>query len=177
MRVREVHSGIFVFPVFTRVECKALLARVEKQRGQDTPPNTMNRYGAALGSDLRGLLTRLVQRHVAPIAARHYPEFPRGLRKHPYGFVVDYDVGKQRSLASHCDSSDVTLNVCLGHSWEGGELLFYDADGHKRPDFSLVHKVGQAILHRGSHAHRAAPITRGSRSNLILWCDARKSAF
>ncbi len=94
------------------------------------------------------------------------------MKKHPYAFTISYESRKQRSLAAHCDTSDVTLNACLGSDWEGGDLVFYD--DRERPIYQLEHRVGQVVVHRGNHVHRAKPITAGKRVNLVLWCAARK---
>ena len=38
-----------------------------------------------------------------------------------HAFTVRYRENEDRMLDSHVDSSDVTLNLCLGGSFEGGE--------------------------------------------------------
>ena len=164
----DVHPSIFVVALCSPAQCAALLRRVDRQRDGEAP-NSMNKYGVVLGGELKPLLARLVAHHIAPIAADEYPEL-QPLKKHPYAFVVDYDVKKQRSLAAHFDSSDVTLNLCLGGEFRGGAVVFYKGN---KPEFEYQHDVGYAVVHRGSHIHRAKPITRGTRSNLILWCSAR----
>lgn len=89
-------------------------------------------------------------------------------------------------LSFHVDDSDVTINVCLGREFEGGDLLCHGqrCELHCKstpplPELNegtrVSHKVGQAIIHIGKHRHAALPITAGERSNLILWC--RCSAF
>ena len=89
-----------------------------------------------------------------------------------------YALGKDLELGFHVDSSDVTLNVCLGRQFEGGGLFFRGVrcaahqQGPARPEeeVSYAHTPGIAILHRGKHRHGAHRITRGERHNLILWC-------
>ena len=41
-----------------------------------------------------------------------------------YGFVVRYATDEDRELAEHSDTSNVTLNVCLGREFIGGSLYF-----------------------------------------------------
>jgi hypothetical protein len=41
-----------------------------------------------------------------------------------YIAAVSYSIGKDTSHPIHIDDSDVTLNLCLGESFEGGELVF-----------------------------------------------------
>jgi hypothetical protein len=77
-------------------------------------------------------------------------------------------------------NGSITLNVCLGKEFTGGELFFRGVrcaehqETPWRPDeeFDIVHVPGRAILHRGRHRHGAHPITGGERYNLILWCGS-----
>ncbi|KAK7390903.1 hypothetical protein VNO78_19093 [Psophocarpus tetragonolobus] len=62
---------------------------------------------------------------------------------------------ERRSL--HVDDAEVTLNICLGKEFSGGELFFR----------------GHAILHPGHNRHGAKPTTSGNRMNLVLWCRRR----
>ena len=86
--------------------------------------------------------------------------------------------GKDTELSFHVDSSDVTLNVCLGRAFEGGGLFFRGVRcrAHQQTgaapaeQVSFAHRTGVALLHRGHHRHGAHPITSGARHNLILWC-------
>lgn len=166
----EVYEGVFAFDLFTPAQCDALKRKIAKQH-DGKPPNSMNKYGAVLGGELRPLLARIVEKWIAPIAKAHYPEI-RPLKKHPYAFSVEYEVGKQKSLAKHVDSSDVTLNICLDfeYAFSGGNVVFYEG---RKQAFTYQHCWGRAIIHRGSFVHRAEPLTDGSRTNLILWCAQR----
>lgn len=164
------HLGdeVYGFDLFTPRECRALLKAIDKLPRES--PNTMNKYGRAIvGAEMRDLVATIVEKVVAPIALRVYPEI-RPLKKRPYAFVVDYAWNTQRSLAKHCDTSDVTLNVSLNDEFTGGALMLYG----RRGGHSCVKQVlGRAIIHRGSHGHRALPLLTGHRTNLILWCDAK----
>ena len=55
----------------------------------------------------------------------------------------------------------------------GGEIVFRgDEFGNDGNEFDLAvheHTVAQGILHRGSHLHKALPIEKGERWNLIIW--------
>lgn len=102
-----------------------------------------------------------------------------------HAFVVAYAIGKDVDLSFHVDSSDVTLNVCLGKKFNGGELFFRGVrcSAHQntpaRPFelFTYKHRPGRALLHRGRHRHGAHAIRDGERFNLILWCRAPKGAL
>lgn len=39
-------------------------------------------------------------------------------------FVVEYGTDKDKKLDWHVDESEVTLNVCLGKRFTGGDLVF-----------------------------------------------------
>ncbi|KAL6007375.1 hypothetical protein ACLOJK_032872 [Asimina triloba] len=86
-------------------------------------------------------------------------------------------------MGFHVDDAEVTLNVCLGKQFTGGELFFRGVrcDRHvnspNQPEEILdyTHVPGQAVLHRGRHRHGARATTSGHRINLLLWC--RSSVF
>lgn len=137
--------------------------------GEKAKPNSMNKYGLLLGGRLRPLLAKMQAQIVEPLWLSRFGGRP--LKKHPYAFVVDYDMQHQRSLGKHFDSGDVTLNVCLGHAFAGGDLIFYEG----RKQHRVKHKIGRAFLHKASVYHRATPLTDGARSNLIFWCEERKT--
>lgn len=189
---RQVHPGVFVLDMLRPGFCNELLEEVacfeNWCRYRELPlirPNTMNRYGtvlATLGFD--PLLHELMTNYVAPIALREYADVGGATLDSQHGFIVEYQPGKDVSLDFHVDTSDVTLNVCLGKSFRGGDLYFrgvrcalhqttaWRAD----EDFSIHHVPGMAILHRGRHRHGAHPVTNGERYNLILWCRSGEFA-
>jgi hypothetical protein len=73
------------------------------------------------------------------------------------GFIVDYEIGKDKKLDFHVDDSEVTINVCLGESFEGGSLYFggIRCDAHQQSPIppkdhvNVPHSVGTALLHAG----------------------------
>ncbi|KAK9033539.1 hypothetical protein V6N11_049726 [Hibiscus sabdariffa] len=81
-------------------------------------------------------------------------------------------------LGFHVDDSEVTLNVCLGKQFSGGDLFFRGVrcDKHVNTETQTVeildysHIPGHAVLHRGRHRHGARATTSGQRFNLLLWC-------
>lgn len=171
----ESAGGLDVYAVdlYTPKRCREL--RIQCDALPAVAPNSMNKYGKLLvGPEMHVLMHTLVASVVSPVARARYPEIAV-LKKQAYGFVVDYDVLKQRSLAKHEDSSDVTLNLCLSEpdDYEGGELVFYG----KNQTLTVPHKLGRALIHRGSLTHRALPLRHGKRTNMILWCRARGSTW
>lgn len=81
------------------------------------------------------------------------------------------------------DEADVTLNVCLGKEFTGGNLYFggvrcvFHQQTAPQPheEFVFAHKRGQGIFHLSKHRHLAQHISSGERHNLIIWC--RSSCF
>ena len=204
--LRAEAPGVVSFPCFTAAFCATLLAEVEHaaRDGAAGPrlarPNGMNRYGLVLNQiGLEPLLTTLLARHVAPLAAALFGAEGARADDH-HAFVVRYARGEDVGLDMHEDDSDVTLNVCLGKVFEGATLTFCgalgddDDDGdeagdeaaaggggdvaarprvrggaHRRKSATYAHEVGRAVLHRGRHRHGADDIAAGERVNLILW--------
>ena len=78
-----------------------------------------------LGFD-KDFLDKLRKDYLQPVASLLYPEWvgPSGLDSHR-AFTVSYEaVGGDRDLAYHYDNAEVTINVCLGQRFSGGELSF-----------------------------------------------------
>ena len=135
-------------------------------------PNTINNYGVVLDSIGFGpFLQQLMTEYVRPFASRLYADVGGDSLDSHHGFIVEYEVGKDTSLDFHVDTSDVTLNVCLGREFSGGTLFFRGIrcglcqQTLPRPEeeFEIAHVPGRAILHRGKHRHGANPILGGQR--------------
>ena len=169
--------GVYAFPLFTADFCSVLLGELDRLAAAGIPvrrPNGMNRYGLIL-SDLGfgDLLRALSNQLVAPLALELFPEWV-GVRdcEEQYGFSVDYSChGGDRGLAEHSDTSNVTLNVCLGRQFTGGELAFkgvrFTASADRTEKDLVAHRPGWALLHLGGHIHSATALASGERSNLI----------
>jgi hypothetical protein len=186
----EVNPGIFVFGMLAPRFCGELLeelAHFEQWCGDNElpmiRPNTMNNYGAVLDTfGFQAMLQELMHQYVSPLARLFYRDVGGDSLDSHHGFVVEYKPGKDVSLDFHVDASDVTLNVCLGKEFTGGELYFrgvrcgicQQSEWRPEEEFQLTHVPGQAILHRGRHRHGAHPITGGERFNLILWCNSSR---
>jgi hypothetical protein len=184
----EVHPGVYVFDMLQSSFCTDLLEEMaffERWcEENDLPmirPNTMNNYGAVLDTfGFQQMLQQLMLRYVSPFASLFYRDVGGDSLDRHHGFVVEYKPGKDVSLDFHVDVSDVTLNVCLGKKFTGGELYFrgvrcgicQQTAPLPEEEFQIGHVPGRAILHRGRHRHGAHPITGGERYNLILWCNS-----
>jgi len=192
---KEVSPGIYAFDMLPASFCEDLILEVEhfqdwcdKEEIVVMRPNTMNNYGAILdqfGSDkFEAVLDQVMKKVVSPFSEILYPWIhKKGVLDYHHGFVVEYQQGKDTKLDFHVDQSEVTLNLCLGRTFTGGDLTFkgvrcqshVQTPSKPGEDFDFAHKRGQAILHVGKHRHLAKRIASGHRLNLILWC--RNLAF
>src|SRR5262249_14457027 len=132
-RIRsQVHPGVFVFDMLQPVFCQDLLEEIacfeNWCRYRELPllrPNSMNHYGIILNTLGFGpFLDQLMTEYITPFAAREYADIGGDTLDGHHGFIVEYQVGKDVKLDFHVDASEVTLNVCLGKSFTGGELYF-----------------------------------------------------
>lgn len=177
--MREIFNSIWYGKLFTVAECRDLrkqLAAAPLFRGA---PNSMNKYGAVIiGPWGRQFVRRLQQEHIEPIAHRVHHAYVAAMQparaasaprfqKQPYAFTIEYAHGKQRSLARHADSSDWTLNVCLG------ALRFYGDFAKHGKSVTIAQRTGYVVVHRGDLEHRALPLQSGSRTNLVIWARLR----
>lgn len=187
--LRQRPRGVFAFPALSPEFCRALreeVAHFERSGFEPSRPNTMNTNGLLLyelGAYPR-LLDPLVARFVAPVAAALFggdaATSPGAASlDHHRSFTVTYEVGKEVDLAYHHDDSEITLNVCLGGDFEGGELLFGglrdDPEERHLARTPVAHRPGMALLHRGSHCHEAVAVESGVRTNLIVWCRSSET--
>jgi len=96
---------------------------------------------------------------------------------HHHSFLVDLALDGDTERGFHVDDSEVTLNACLGSSFEGGDVYFRgercplhrQTQPLDRERYELVHRVGHGALHAGSHRHGVRPLRSGQRTNLIAW--------
>ncbi|KAF2557226.1 hypothetical protein F2Q68_00013977 [Brassica cretica] len=97
-----------------------------------------------------------------------------GLDSH-HGFIVEYGKDRDTDLGFHVDDSEVSLNVCLGKQFSGGELYFRGVRCDHHVNSESGENENYDYSHRGRHRHGAKATTSGHRVNLILWC--RSSTF
>ncbi|KFK44383.1 hypothetical protein AALP_AA1G250200 [Arabis alpina] len=183
--------GIFTFDMLNPRLCEMLLAEVEhmekwvyESRSTIMRPNTMNKFGVVLDDfGFESMLQKLVDDFISPISQVLFPEVCGTSLDSHHGFIVEYGKDRDVDLGFHVDDSEVTLNVCLGKQFAGGELYFrgvrcdnhVNSESSEKEVFDYPHVPGRAILHRGRHRHGARATTSGHRVNLILWC--RSSTF
>ncbi|XP_008243306.1 PREDICTED: uncharacterized PKHD-type hydroxylase At1g22950-like isoform X1 [Prunus mume] len=187
----EPAPGIYTFEMLQPYFCELLLSEVEtferwviETNFRIMRPNTMNRYGCVLDDfGLETMLDKVMEDFIRPMSRVFFPEVGGSTLDSHHGFVVEYGTDKDAELGFHVDDSEVTLNVCLGKQFSGGELFFRGirCDKHVNSEtqseeiFDYSHVPGHAVLHRGRHRHGARATTSGCRVNLLLWC--RSSVF
>ncbi|KAG7598010.1 Oxoglutarate/iron-dependent dioxygenase [Arabidopsis suecica] len=187
----EPYPGIFTFEMFKPRFCEMLLAEVEHMekwvydsRSTIMRPNTMNNFGVVLDDfGFDSMLQKLVDDFISPIAQVLFPEVCGSSLDSHHGYIVEYGKDRDVDLGFHVDDSEISLNVCLGKQFSGGELYFrgvrcdkhVNSDSTEKEVYDYSHVPGHAILHRGRHRHGARATTSGHRVNLILWC--RSSTF
>ncbi|XP_073142985.1 2-oxoglutarate and iron-dependent oxygenase domain-containing protein CP2-like isoform X1 [Henckelia pumila] len=187
----EPSPGVFTFEMVQPRLCEMLLAEVEnfekwvhETKFRIMRPNTMNKYGAVLDDfGMETMLDKVMEDFIRPISKFFFPEVGGSTLDAHHGFVVQYGMNRDVDLGFHVDDAEVTLNVCLGKQFSGGELYFrgvrcenhVNTETQSEEIFDYVHVPGRAILHRGRHRHGARATTSGNRTNLLLWC--RSSVF
>jgi len=172
---QQLTNNIYSFPVFTRDFCLLFLQEIKQFEASPLPraqPNTMNKYGfllRELGFD--DFMDSLRERYLDDLSRRLFPQYRgEGLDSHR-AFIVKYSEDEDVDLSYHYDNAEVTLNVSLNDSFEGGEVYFGGMRG-ERDDGRRVryrHVTSHGVLHRGQHMHGTLPIHSGERYNLIIW--------
>lgn len=187
----EPTPGVYTFEMLQPRFCDLLLSEVEnfEKWVHDTKfrimrPNTMNKYGAVLDDfGLETMLDKLMEDFVRPMSRVFFHEVGGSTLDSHHGFIVEYGMDRDVALGFHVDDSEVSLNVCLGKQFSGGELFFrgvrcdkhVNTESQSEEILDYSHVPGRAVFHRGRHRHGARPTTSGHRINLLLWC--RSSVF
>ena len=75
-------------------------------------------------------------------------------------------------LVKHTDDSEITCNIALNDSYNGGELLIRGIRGDIQENkirAKVKRETGTMIIHSGRRIHEVADVTSGSRYQLICW--------
>ncbi|KAJ4973866.1 hypothetical protein NE237_007040 [Protea cynaroides] len=189
--ISEPSPGIYTFKMLQPSFCQLLLSEVKnfekwvkKKKIRIMHPNIMTSYGVVLDDfGLETMLGKLMEDFICPISKVFFPEVGGFTLDSHHGYVVHYGKDWAVDEGLHMDDSEVTLNVCLGNQFSGGEQYFggIRCNKHKNtriePEETLdySHVPGKAVLHHGRHRNGANATTSGHRINLLLWC--RSSVF
>ena len=149
-------------PMLSLQECDELLQAIAS-----APEDVDHRHApleTLAGGALQGMAKGLVDRLCAGGAAYAELRLQRA-------FCISYH-GQGDGHAAHEDPCAFTINVALSPAtaYEGGELEIH-AGTIGTGTYQVAHQRGCALLHSAALRHSAAPLTRGERSNLIIWCD------
>lgn len=179
----EVATDVYHFQLFDVERIVELRGMLEKAWDAGIPLRppygiVLNRQGAMLDRRSEGYLAApsfqalyqaLLDTYMRPISRMLFPEI-MGYDTQTFGFSINYQPDTDASIRPHTDASSVTLNINMNlpdEPFEGSELDVLDAARGDAIRYSFT--PGAAMLHRGNVLHAAQPITRGQRSNLVLW--------
>ncbi|EPS65631.1 hypothetical protein M569_09146, partial [Genlisea aurea] len=187
----EPCPGIFKFQMLEPGFCEMMMAEVanferwvSETKFRIVKPNRFSKSGVVLDDfGLESMLDKVVEDFIRPISKIFFADVGGATLDGHHGFVLEYGAGRNMDCGFHVDDSEVTLNVCLGKQFSGGELFFRGVrcDKHLHTEiqndelYDYDQSPGFAVLHRGRHRHGARTITSGNRISLLLWC--RSSAF
>jgi len=189
--IDEEMMDVYSFPLLTDSFCdriQAFMTRVTKEVEQvtkdiddDILAGSLQRTRNLDNIGLSWLNDLLFQLIVRPISRQLYQEAEMGGTngdldwRHGYitAYSADPDIEKPRQrLVPHTDDSEVTLNVCIGGNFEGGQLVFRGLRGTVRPGEVVggyTPERGRALLHAGRQFHEVTEVTSGDRFALIMW--------
>jgi len=188
--VERPHAGVLEFPLFSAEYMEALLREIHafehacRHRSvRPLRPNSMNNQGVVLSElGLEDAMDELLYTWLVPLTKGAFPAHDGSSLDHQHAFVVEYAENGDTDLGFHVDDSEVTLNACLGLSFEGAEVYFRGArcDAHREDPANDTEAwqwqpaPGRAILHAGAHRHGVHPLRSGRRVNLIVWARSSR---
>ncbi|KAJ0849614.1 putative procollagen-lysine 5-dioxygenase [Helianthus annuus] len=182
----EPVPGVYTFNMLNLNFCQKLIHEVKHfeawARNTDSSilrPNTGNGYGVSLDDiGMKATLDKLMEDYISLISRVLFPDVGGGSLDSRHGYVLQYGRDKVIKEDLHVDDSEVTLHVCLGNQFAGGELVFggqrckdhVNGGTHIEKEFDYLLPVGgQAIIHRGCRLYGAKPIKFGHRYNFLMW--------
>ena len=179
--LRPVGEHLWTLPVFSNEGCARLATVIDDhlrwRAGQPfESPNSMHFSGVVMADlGLEQACHRIRKRIMQPLGEALFPHL--GTLDDDYSFAATYGRGLDSRLNLHVDASEVTLNVCLGHQFTGGALVFQGircANHRQHPhrpeeEVHVLLAPGEAVVHAGAHRHLVLPV-EGERRNFIMWC-------
>ena len=178
----EEMDDVFAFPLLSRDFChqlntfvSAFMQDLEASPSLKTVTRGIHKDLDNMGLGwLNDLLFHLVTR---PRSAQLYKEteLAGGDLDWRQGFIASYSADPTQSkprqrLVPHTDDAEVTLNICLGDKFDGGDLFFWGLRGQGNNLLGEYEpEVGRAVIHSGRHLHEVTPITTGNRFAYIQW--------
>ncbi|TMW92136.1 hypothetical protein EJD97_013456 [Solanum chilense] len=178
--------GILTFEIFQPEYCEMLVAEVnhfqtwiQKTDIRTEHRNNMNNMTYLDDLGMEYMLQNLMDRFISPISKVFFTQVG-GSTLNEHECVVECHTEGENELAVLVDDTELTLNVCLGQQFLGGELCFQGVycekhvDTPTRPEdnFEYSHILGHAILYQGRNRHVSKVTTAGKRYNLVLGCKS-----
>ena len=159
----EPAPHVYVFPLFTEIFCKQLIALSEtiewttdRHKFYPTTDNLLKEL------KMDGIYNKVINDYIRPYAINRYQLDGTDWDKlRDESFVIKYPHDKQAHLGVHHDYSNITTLVNLNPGeFEGGGTYFPKYKTNINPK-----QVGVATLHPGNitHKHGARPVTKGTR--------------
>jgi hypothetical protein len=182
--MEEEMFDVYSFPLLAPSFCSKLQKYVQRiiKELEENPEFAWLTGGSIKDLDnlglqwLNSLLFHLV---VRPMSQHLYMESETGGGDLDWrqGYIAAYSADPtntkpRQRLVPHTDDSEVTLNVCVGDTFDGGLLQFWGLRGTSEAgtlvgDYDPV--VGRALIHSGRHLHEVTEVTSGNRFAYILW--------
>lgn len=179
----EVFPGVYEAQFFDPARLSVLRDYLENVADADIPLRppygiSLNRGGAMLDSRSEGYLAApnfqtfyrdLMDAYMRPISRLLFPDVV-GYDTQTFGFSIQWQADADKSLRAHTDASSVTLNLNLNlpsEAFSGSGVKFFDRETRQVAELSFA--PGKALIHHGSVAHESMPITKGERTNFVLW--------
>eukprot|EP00298_Acanthocystis_sp_HF-20_P022979 c31291_g1_i1.p1 GENE.c31291_g1_i1~~c31291_g1_i1.p1 ORF type:complete len:267 (+),score=91.48 c31291_g1_i1:79-801(+) len=175
-------EGIFSFPVFSEEFCDILIDEIDNANSISlnfTRPNSMNNYGVIANEiGLKNFIDELVEQVISPLAKILFSDWGGSSLTHQHSFFIRYKKGEDLELSRHMDQSEITLNVCLGKVFDGGDVFFDSQRDHPREPILnrtiVKNRKGFGIFHVGQHWHGATKLIEGERHNFVIWARSDK---
>lgn len=181
----EEMFDVYSFPLLSKTFCRKLCSYVSSltsylESSSQKPDNPIRSCYRDLDNLGLGWLNDLVFHLILkPISAQLYrdTDLEGGDLDWRHGFIAAYS-GKpttskpRQRLVPHTDDAEVTLNLCLGDKFDGGDLNFWGVRGDQTAGKFVGEyqpEVGRAVVHSGRHLHEVTEITSGDRFALIQW--------
>ena len=173
---KHTETGLYSFPFLKPTYCQQLLEELDFYVQTGLPvesPNSMNNYGLIIDHiGMSSVITQIREQFISKLSRLLYPSSGGDTLDSHHAFVVSYKQGEDIELDFHYDTSEVTLNVCLGRTFTGGQLYFKglcDQLATYKENYIYSHVPGVALIHVVKHRHGAMKILSGERHNLIIW--------
>lgn len=170
---------VYSFPLLSKTFCHKLCryasAFLEYMESSSTTSSfyykNMDRIGLGWFNNLVFWLI------LKPISSKLYKatELHGGDLDWRHGFIAAYSSSPSTSkprqhLVPHTDDAEVTLNLCFGDQFTGGDLRFWGLRGDEGKFVGEYEpEIGRALVHSGRHLHEVTPITSGNRFAYIQW--------